>query len=122
MKQLRNHNYALNMNYLKIVFQLHVSSLYGVTNWDINEKSSQISSFERVDKHISYAMINGKQRTFESILMNEWIGILDDKYIYRYLFKIRNQLNSNAYLNLPVGIITQSTFVKLEANFYCVGT
>ena len=89
-----------------------VSEYYGITNWDTSYKSRNIDIF--VDNSlqnnpfaISYALqkpansvtkdLNQKQLqriAWDSILLNDVIGISDDKLVYKYLFKWYGECNA----------------------------
>ena len=105
----------------------------GITNWDIINKSRNINIYKSNDDSISYAILNrgnivfdafGAEESYswDSILMNEWIGVSDDKLIFRYLFKWfggKPQVNLNPR---KLGIVAEASQQRLDQTVSSVGS
>lgn len=51
---------------------------------------------------------------FDGILMNEWIGLIDDKSIYRYLFKWFGDVPRGRLVEIALGLATEKFNLPIE--------
>ena len=93
----------------------------GITQWSTIDKSPNIIIGYSNDNKICYARMKNGDFGWNSIFLNEWIGLSENKKVYRYIFKwFGNTVNKNR-IEIAIGLITKDYNIQLANSTTSIG-
>ena len=128
---LMHTNLILNYQISSHIINL-ITKYCGITDWDLIRKSRNVNIIKSKDTKVSYAVLtvantildeNGLEESYsaDTVLLNEWIGISEDKQIFRYLFKWFGTAPEVETKIRKLGIITQEYNTPLDQTVGNIG-
>ena len=121
--------YEIKDNIIEIII-----NYCGITNWDIINKSRNINLYQANDQRITYAILAEANcildefgtdfvasYTEDTILLNEWFGISNDKFVFRYLFKWFGKKARRHAKAIRLGIVTKHYECPFDQTKFGIG-